>query len=237
MIKNFIKKLVLREKASSEKFIEYLRNQGVSIGNNVCFHSPSNTLIDISCPWILTIGNNVNITHGVIILTHDYSWSVLKERKETKGRILGAQSPVKIGNNVFIGMNAIITRGVTVGDNVIIGAGSVVTKDCESNCVYAGSPAKKIMTIDEYYEKREKKQFEEAKKLACCYKDTFGKNPPMDVFFEYFQLFYTAEQASKNDKFRFQMETGNSYNETVAYMNSHKPMFNSYDEFLAACYE
>lgn len=72
--------------------------------------------------------------------------------KET-GVILGASGTVKIGDNVFIGMNTIITRNVEIGNNVIIGAGSVVTSSCDHNGVYAGVPAKRIMSIDEYYEK------------------------------------------------------------------------------------
>ena len=70
------------------------------------------------------------------------------------GGILGASGEVAIGNNVFIGMNTIILRGVHIGDNVVIGAGSVVSKDCAENGVYAGSPAKFIMSINDYYEKR-----------------------------------------------------------------------------------
>lgn len=53
-------------------------------------------------------------------------------------------SPVRIGDNVWIGMNSIVMRGVTIGDNVIIGAGSVVTKDIPPNCVAAGVPCKII---------------------------------------------------------------------------------------------
>lgn len=45
---------------------------------------------------------HVRITEGVKILTHDYAWAVLKT--ET-GAILGASGTVKIGDNVFIGMN------------------------------------------------------------------------------------------------------------------------------------
>lgn len=65
-----------------------------------------------------------------MILTHDYSWSVLKRnpRKEKQGQILSAIGPVTIGNNVFIGINSVITRNVTIGDNIIIGTGSIVTK-------------------------------------------------------------------------------------------------------------
>ena len=78
---------------------------------------------------MISIGNHVRITEGVKILTHDYSWSVLKGLKNDQGgAILGSSGHVVIGDNVFIGMNTIITRNVKVGNNVIIGVGSVVQK-------------------------------------------------------------------------------------------------------------
>lgn len=237
MIKQFLRNVILREKASSEKFVDHLRKQGVTVGENVRFFSPSNTLVDLSCPWLISIGSNVNITHGVIILSHDYSWSVLKRKSKTPGRVLGAQSPVKIGSNVFIGMNAVITRGVTIEDNVIIGTGSVVTSDCKTGGVYAGNPARRIMSLEEYYSKRESKQFEEAKEMALIYREKFGKEPPMEVFFEYFMLFSTPQQASKIPEFRSRMETCSNYEESVAYMKNNKPMFGSYEDFLKKCYE
>lgn len=52
--------------------------------------------------------------------------------------------PVTIGNNVWIGMNCVIMRGVTIGDNAIIGANSVVTKDIPASVIAAGSPCKVI---------------------------------------------------------------------------------------------
>lgn len=118
------------------------------------------------------------------------------------GAILGASGYVEIGNNVFIGMNAMITRNVSVGNNVIIGAGSVVTKDCEANGVYAGNPAHKIMDIDEFYAKRLGMQIEEAKALALGYYDKFHKRPGMDVFHEYFMIFSTEEDIQRNKLFR-----------------------------------
>lgn len=235
-IKNTLRKIFLREKSSSEDFISYLRKKGVQIGNDVRFYSPSNTVIDLTCPWLLSIGDHVNFTHGVIILTHDYSWAVLK-RMNNSGRILGAQSPVKIGNNVFVGMNTIITRGVTIGDNVVIGAGSVVTRDCESNSVYAGNPARKLMTIEEFCIKREQKQFDEAKKMALLYRERFGTNPPQEVFNEYFMLFSTSKEAIKIPKFCFQMKTGENYEDSLLYMDSRNPMFDSYEAFLRECYK
>lgn len=237
MIKDFVRNLVLREKATPEKFAQYLRKQGVDIGENVRFYSPKNTLVDLTAPWLITIGDNVKITHGVIILTHDYSWAVLKKLPDKGGRVIGAQAPVTIGNNVFIGMNAIITRGVTIGDNVVIGAGSVVAKDCESNSVYAGSPARKIMSIDEFYEKRLQKQFDEAKTLALHYKKKFSKNPPMEIFSEYFMLFCTAEQALEIPVFKAQMETNNNFDETLEIMKKNPPIFDGYEAFLNECFK
>lgn len=234
MLKDVLKGILLGEKANSKKFVAYLRKKGVSIGDDVRFYSPANSIVDISAPWLLSIGNHVRITHGVIILTHDYSWSVMKK---LDGSILGAQSPVKIGNNVFIGMNSVITRGVSIGDNVIIGAGSVVTKDCESNSVYAGNPAKKIMSIEEYREKRAKLQFEEAKNIAIEYKMRYGIQPPLEVFSEYFMLFCTADEAKKYSDFIKQMNNCCNYDESVAYMEDNRPMFENFSAFLEACYE
>lgn len=223
---------MLGEKANSQKYVAFLRRIGVSVGNDVKFYSPSNTLVDVSAPYLLSIGNHVCITHGVIILTHDYSWSVLKS---LDGVILGAQSPVRIGNNVFIGMNAVITRGVTIGDNVIIGAGSVVTHDCESNSVYAGNPAKKIMTLEEYREKREQAQFEEAKRLFDCYRERHQEDPPCEVFREYFSLFCDAKTAVQIPAFDAQLRNRDNYEESILYMDGHSPMFPSYEAFKEAC--
>ncbi len=54
---------------------------------------------------------------------------------------------IKIGNGCWVGANAIILPGVTIGDGVVIGAGSVVTKNCDSDCLYAGIPARKIKSL------------------------------------------------------------------------------------------
>ena len=232
MMKKLIRNLILGEKADSAKFTAWLRKKGVQIGEDVRFYSPSNTMVDVTAPWLLSIGNHVCITHGVVILTHDYAWSVLKS---LDGSVLGAQSPVHIGNHVFIGMNAVITRGVTIGDHVIIGAGSVVTKDCQPNSVYAGNPAKRIMSVEEYREKRAAMQFAEAKTLAAEYKKKYGAVPPVEVFAEYFMLFATFEETTAIPAFNRQLHNCGNFDESVAYMAKNPPMFASYEAFLAAC--
>ena len=57
-----------------------------------------------------------------------------------------ANAPIIIGENVWIGSNARICKGVTIGDNAIIAANSVVTKDIPANAVAAGNPAKIVKT-------------------------------------------------------------------------------------------
>jgi len=232
-LRKLIRKLRGKEATASDQLLKELRKIGVAIGEDVTVYDPKNTLIDRTAPWLLTIGDHVRITSGVKILTHDYAWSVLKG---CTGGVLGAQSPVTIGNNVFIGMNAIITRGVTIGNNVVIGAGSVVTKDCPSDGVYAGNPAKRLMSIGEFYEKRRACQFEEAKLLARQYKARFGTEPPREVFAEYFMLFEDAEEAMQNPAFRQKMDLLGNIDETLAYMEQNRPMFADYNIFLRACF-
>lgn len=239
MLKRLIRKLIYKENASSGELLNYLRERGAKIGDDVTVYAPNKTVIDKTAPWLLSIGNHVRITEGVKILTHDYSWSVLKHySSETvhPGEILGSQRAVEIGNNVFIGMNAVITCGVTIGDNVIIGAGSVVTKNCESNGVYAGVPARRLMSIEDFYRKRKAEQFEEAKDIALRYKRAFGVEPDKTVFSEYFMLFATCDEAKKTEIFHKQMQTGMNEDESATHMAQNTPMFASFEEFLDACY-
>lgn len=57
--------------------------------------------------------------------------------------------PVRIGNNVLVGANAVVLEGVKVGDNSVIAAGAVVINDVPENSVVAGVPAKIIKNIDQ----------------------------------------------------------------------------------------
>lgn len=60
---------------------------------------------------------------------------------------------IVIGDDVFIGADAIVLPGVRIGDGAIIGAGSVVSKDVPAGEVAAGNPAKRICTVTDYKKK------------------------------------------------------------------------------------
>ena len=55
--------------------------------------------------------------------------------------------PIRIGDNVWIGMNAVILKGVTIGENSIVAAGSIVTKDVPANTIVAGNPARIVKEL------------------------------------------------------------------------------------------
>ena len=98
-----------------------------------------NTNSEINCSYYIKIGENTIISDNVSIIDNDYH-SIYDE----KGNKINHSSPIIIGNNVWIGKNAIILKGVTIGDNSVIGAGSVVTKNIPSNSIAAGNPCKVI---------------------------------------------------------------------------------------------
>ena len=228
-IVNKFKKILIGYKSSSEDYVEYLRSIGVSVGQNVEIFRPFNTTIDTQNPHLLTIGNDVQITGPVTILTHDYSWSVLKRKY---GYIYGNQRKTVIGNNVFIGWGATILGGSQVGDNVIIGANAVVSGHVDSDSVYAGNPAKKLITLDEFRVKREKKQLEEAKDVVLEYKRRFNKMPPESELDEYFFLFRKDDNLSA---FKEKMELMRNYNVSKKTIQTHKTRFKDYQDFLNYC--
>ena len=220
-------------RSSSEKYVTYLRKKGVKIGKNVTFHSPRETIVDVTQPTLIEIGDNVEITKGVVILCHDLAWAV---QKQLDGDILGCNKSVHIGNNVFLGINTIILEGVTIGDNVVVGSGSVVTKELESNGVYAGVPAKKICSLEDFFSKRKKLQVEEAKELLQSYQKKYRKNPPKELFRDFFFLFEERSNEtafiSAYDKI---LSLGGNKEMSLHKFYTSKPVFAGYENFLKQC--
>ena len=70
MIKKLIKRLILRENSSSNEKIKYLRKIGISIGNGTTIFDSKNTFIDETRPWLITIGDNVQITKFFVLIVH-----------------------------------------------------------------------------------------------------------------------------------------------------------------------
>ena len=93
----------------------------------------------------VTIGHNVVISERVAIRDSD-NHVVWEQDNQTDKEAKPMTSPVVIEDHVWIGMNAIILKGVTIGEGSIIAAGSIVNKDVPAHCMVAGVPARVIKT-------------------------------------------------------------------------------------------
>lgn len=113
-----------------------LGNGTITIGNNSGLSSPI-----FSSRSSITIGERTLIGGNVRIFDHDFHSLELLYRHSTKGEHVRTK-PVIIGDDVFIGTNAMVLKGVTIGDRAIIGAGSVVSKNVPADEIWAGNPAR-----------------------------------------------------------------------------------------------
>lgn len=106
--------------------------------------------------WIskyLTVGNNVKIGGGVLIIDtdcHELNYQV-RNGSLSAGQGWGNSihsTPITIEDDAWIGAQSIVLKGVTIGARSIIGAGSVVTKSIPADCIAAGNPCKVIREIN-----------------------------------------------------------------------------------------
>lgn len=234
-LKGAIKKIIDGPKYSSISYVRYLRSLGMQIGEDTVIYSPKHCIIDETRPWMIEIGRNVSITEGVTILTHGYDWSVFKG---LHGDVLGSAGCVKIGDNVFIGMNSTILKGVTIGNNVVIGANSLINKDIPDNSVVVGNPQRVVCDIDSYLEKRRMVQLAEAADLYGCWRRNSpegkrGGVPPKEIFSEFFWLFEPRTEGGLSDpSFDSVMELRGTRELSFTRFMQLKPEFASYEDFI-----
>ena len=73
----------------------------------------------------------------------------LLDKRDINARIEPASAePVRVGDNVLIGANAVVIEGVQIGSGSVVAAGAIVTQDVPENVVVAGVPARVIKEID-----------------------------------------------------------------------------------------
>lgn len=138
-------RLQLTYKSSSRTRFLKKNNVFAMIGDNTTFHPRSVPLY----PELIKLHDNVRIAANVLFLTHDIIYRLINEVEHSvkhRERV----GCIEIMNNVFIGANSIVLYNVRINENVIVAAGSVVVKDLEKNGVYAGVPAKRIGSFDDY---------------------------------------------------------------------------------------
>ena len=105
--------------------------KNITIGNQV--------FINAGCKFQDQGG--ITIDDGAVLATLDHDIDPEKRQQLHP-------APIHIGKRVWIGANAVVTKGVTIGDNSIVAAGAVVNRDVPANTIVGGVPAKVIRKIE-----------------------------------------------------------------------------------------
>jgi acetyltransferase-like isoleucine patch superfamily enzyme len=123
---------------------KYARHIGVHIGKN-CLIATTHWSSE---PYLITIGNHVQVTDNVHF--HPHGGGHVARRKYPDFDIFGK---IVVEDWAYIGSGSHIMAGVTIGEGALVAAGSIVTKSVPANTVVGGNPAKPICTVDEYIER------------------------------------------------------------------------------------
>ena len=111
----------------------------IEVGDNV-FMNFNCCILDVST---VRIGSNVMFAPGVQVLTATHP---LEAKERNSGKEFA--KPITIGDEVWIGGNAIICPGISIGNRAVIGAGAVVTRDIPDDVFAAGNPARVVKHIE-----------------------------------------------------------------------------------------
>jgi len=140
-------------KTTYNRMLYVYSKKNVTIGENSIFYNVNISSSSKGDKFV--IGKNCCLT-GCTLIGHDASPATFLAELVIKNKVYlpGSRRPyrqkITIGDNVFIGVNAVILPGITIGNNVVIGAGSIVTKNINDNSVVVGNPARVISSIEEY---------------------------------------------------------------------------------------
>lgn len=109
-------------------------------------------VLSIGNSCYMNIGSSIEVHHEVRIGDHallaPFASIVDDDRHEAEPGSSRPKGPVIVGNNVWLGRNAVVLPGVTIGDGSVIGANSVVSRDIPPNCFAAGAPARVIRKLE-----------------------------------------------------------------------------------------
>lgn len=105
-------------------------------------------------PELIKLHDNVFLARNVHFETHDMISTVLNRMHVSDEKLPEYVGCIEIMENCFIGSDTTVLYGVRIGANAIVGSGSLVTKDLEGNSVYAGVPARRIGSIEDFIAKR-----------------------------------------------------------------------------------
>ena len=178
----FIKELFIRLyfRFIKKSNVAYARYLGVKIGNN-CQILDNPKRVFGTEPWLIKLGDHVEITSGVRFVNHEGAIWCLRGFDDRFNEF-DYFEPIIVGNNVLLGLDSLIMPGVKIGNNVIVAAHSVVTKDIPDDTVVAGLPAKPISKIGDFVEKFKKRELFPTKNMTAIQKKEYLQNNKAEWF-------------------------------------------------------
>lgn len=117
-------------------YVDYGSN--ITLGDR-CFANYGLVALDVAP---IVVGDDVQLGPNVQLLTPTHPLEPGPRRDKWE-----AASPIRIGDNVWLGGGAVVLPGVTIGDNTVVGAGAVVTRDLPPDVVAVGNPARVVRTL------------------------------------------------------------------------------------------
>ena len=165
-------------RSDSRIYLRVQKRGQIEIGQQVCLQSHSSTnMVGLTNPCVLhcrengrivigdhsggssvvlssqssiTLGRYVRLGGNVRIFDHDFHSLNYSFRRDGATDVLNCRTkPVTIGDDVFVGTNSIILKGVRIGDRSVIGAGSVVSSDVPPDEIWAGNPASFVKKLEQ----------------------------------------------------------------------------------------
>lgn len=146
-----------KEKYMKEVFAECGENNYIELplhanwgGHHVHFGSKiyANSNLTLVDDGHIYVGDKVMFGPNVTIATANHPIA-----PDLRGKGLQYNKDVYIGENTWIGANAVIVPGIHIGKNVVIGAGSVVTKDIPDDVIAVGNPCRVLREVGEHDKK------------------------------------------------------------------------------------
>jgi acetyltransferase-like isoleucine patch superfamily enzyme len=144
--------------------LEALREGRLEIGKHVLFEpgvwlttpAPGRIVIGsgsflnlgvmVAAAELVEIGEHCMFANGCFVTDADHRFDDPEKPVPWQGFV--AKGPTRLGDNVWCGVNVVITGGVTIGERAVIGANSVVTGDIPAFSVAAGAPARVLRRIE-----------------------------------------------------------------------------------------
>lgn len=214
-------------KRSGDAYLDWVRKQGVKIGDGCQVKNPRRIWIDTTRPSLLEIGSRVFLHENMSILTHDWTgWCFVP----MYGEFIPSHKRTKIGNNIWFGEGVKVLSGVEIGDNCIIGAYSVVTRNIPANSVAVGTPCKVVCSTEEFYNRRRNAYFSEIEDYARSIRERFGREPQIEDFVDDYPIFVNG---SNCDEYNYPYGIIFNDKEFETWKKKHSSKYQGFDDFIA----